>query len=73
MLIEAGSPVPWTKPEDVPFPADGPLPRLGGPDEKPACTVFADGHSGVLPAKPEENWLRRRIDYRNTAPVHDVP
>jgi hypothetical protein len=35
MIAEAGEPVPWTKPEDLFFEADQPLPRLGG--------VFADG------------------------------
>lgn len=30
LIIEAWQPVPWTKPEDVPFDPDGPLPKLGG-------------------------------------------
>src|SRR5205085_12491632 len=31
MLIEAGDPVPWTKPDDIPFDPDKPLPKLVGP------------------------------------------
>jgi hypothetical protein len=27
-IIEAGEPVPWSKPEDIPFDPDGPLPEL---------------------------------------------
>ena len=29
-VVDAGSAVPWTKPEDLPFQPDGPLPPLGG-------------------------------------------
>jgi hypothetical protein len=28
LIVEAGPPVPWTKPEDLPYDADAPLPRL---------------------------------------------
>jgi hypothetical protein len=28
LIIEAGQPVPWTKPEDLPYDPDGPLPPL---------------------------------------------
>lgn len=28
LLVEAGPPVPWTKPEELPYDPDGPLPRL---------------------------------------------
>jgi Protein of unknown function (DUF1559)/Domain of unknown function (DUF4190) len=30
LIVEAGTTVPWTKPEDLPFDRDGPLPQLGG-------------------------------------------
>jgi uncharacterized protein DUF1559 len=30
LVVEAGSAVPWTKPEDIRFDPDGPLPPLGG-------------------------------------------
>jgi hypothetical protein len=35
LVAEAGQAVPWTKPADLPFDANGPLPQLGGlfPDE----------------------------------------
>jgi Protein of unknown function (DUF1559) len=32
-VVEGPSPVPWTKPEDLPFDKEGPLPVLGGPDD----------------------------------------
>ncbi len=30
MIVEAGKDVPWSKPDDLPFAADKPLPKLGG-------------------------------------------
>jgi hypothetical protein len=31
LFVEAGKPVPWTKPEDLPYDPDGPLPDLESP------------------------------------------
>jgi hypothetical protein len=28
LIIEGGPPVPWTKPQDIPFDPDAPLPRI---------------------------------------------
>jgi hypothetical protein len=39
-VAEAAEPVPWTKPADLPFAPDQPLPRLGG--------VLADGFNAAL-------------------------
>jgi hypothetical protein len=39
-VAEAAKPVPWTKPEDLSFSLEGPLPPLGGP--------FADGFHATL-------------------------
>jgi len=43
LAVEAKRNIPWTKPEDIPFNPNGPLPELGGftPDGFNAC--FADG------------------------------
>ena len=30
LIVEAGEAVPWTKPDDLPYEANGPLPKLGG-------------------------------------------
>jgi hypothetical protein len=39
-VIEAGDAVPWTKPADLPYAADKPLPRVGG--------LFKDGANALL-------------------------
>jgi hypothetical protein len=40
LLVEAGQPVPWTKPEDLSYDPDGPLPDLRG--------LFHDGFRACL-------------------------
>jgi hypothetical protein len=43
MVVAAAQPVPWTKPEDVPYDEGKPLPRLGGPFADGFYAAFADG------------------------------
>jgi hypothetical protein len=43
MVVEAAHPAPWTKPEDVPYDKEGPLPRLGGQFDDGFYAAFADG------------------------------
>jgi hypothetical protein len=40
LVVEAGKPVPWTKPEDLAFEPDGPLPDL--------CCLFRDGFRATM-------------------------
>jgi hypothetical protein len=40
LFVEAGEPVPWTKPQELPYDPDGPLPDL-------RC-VFRDGFRSCL-------------------------
>ena len=51
-LVEAATPVPWTKPEDIPFDKDKPLPELGG--------QFKDGFHALM-AGGGVRFLRRQI------------
>ena len=43
MVVEAAHPVPWTKPVDVPYDKEGPLPRLGGQFDDGFYAAIADG------------------------------
>jgi hypothetical protein len=43
MIVEAAEPVPWTKPEDLPYVEGKPLPRLGDRFEVGSYAAFADG------------------------------
>lgn len=42
-LVEASKAVPWTKPEDIPYDASKPLPKLGLRESKGFNAVFCDG------------------------------
>jgi hypothetical protein len=61
LVVEAGEPVPWTKPDDLPFDPDGPLPDLRGLFERGfrACTADCHRHD-VLKGVPERT-LRAAI------------
>jgi hypothetical protein len=43
MVVEAKRDIPWTKPEDIPFDPNGPLPQLGGLTADGFNTAFGDG------------------------------
>ena len=43
MVVEAEKPVPWTKPEDLPYEENKPLPKLGGQFKDGFAAVTADG------------------------------
>src|SRR5207245_486756 len=43
MIAEAAKPVPWTKPEDLPYDPAKPLPKLGGHTPHGFSAAFVDG------------------------------
>lgn len=71
LAIEAGSAVPWTKPEDVAFDAKKELPKFGGLFEGGFHTLLADGsvrfHAGTVNA----DMMRRAIQ-RNDGMIVDL-
>jgi hypothetical protein len=64
MVVEADHPVPWTKPEDVPYEGGGPLPKLGGQFDDGFYVGFADGSAQFLSRKIAHELLRARITQR---------
>ena len=71
LFVEAGTAVPWTKPADLPYDANKPLPKLGGPFKDVIHGAFADG--AVMPIKREfdEKTMRLAIT-RNDNEVVEV-
>jgi Protein of unknown function (DUF1559) len=63
LVVEAAEPVPWTKPEDLPYSPDQPLPKLGGVSWRGFCALFADGSGRVLPEDLDEKTLRATITW----------
>jgi hypothetical protein len=65
MIGEAARPVPWTKPEDLPFDPKKPLPELGG--------LFEDGFHVAL-VDGSAFFLSRTIKARNpSVPIKRSP
>jgi hypothetical protein len=61
LIIEAGNPVPWTKPEDLRFADDEPLPELGGLFPNVIHAAFADGSVHTLTKNYNKKQLRLAI------------
>jgi hypothetical protein len=63
LVAEAGEPVPWTKPEDLPYRADKPLPKLGGLFADGFHAALADGSVRFIPKDTDEKTLRAVITH----------
>lgn len=61
LIVEAGEPVPWTKPDELPFTPQGPLPPLGGPRGSVFHFVAGDGSSYMAPKNIATEKLRAWI------------
>lgn len=61
LIVEAGRAVPWTKPEDISYAEDQPVPKLGGMFKDSFRVGFADGHVESFPHDISEASLRAGI------------
>lgn len=61
LIIEAGCAVPWTKPTDLHYAADEPLPELGSIFTDVIHAAFADGAVHTLRKDCDQDMLRRAI------------
>jgi hypothetical protein len=61
LVVEAGSPVPWTKPEDISFDKTKPLPKLGRQFDDGFHVAFADSAVRFLSRKIAPEVLRALI------------
>src|SRR5438132_2363903 len=70
MVVEGSKAVIWTKPEDIPFDPDEPLPELGGPFTGGIHAAFFDGSVHTISPDADEALLRAAIT-RNGGEVLD--
>ena len=61
LVVEAGAPVPWTRPVDLPFAPAAPLPPLGSGDDGRFAAVFVDGHVALVGREAGDRALRALI------------
>jgi hypothetical protein len=60
-VFEAGEPVIWSKPADLPFDAKKPLPKLGGLFDGEFHVGMCDGSVRLLKKNPDEKELKNLI------------
>jgi hypothetical protein len=61
LIVESANPVEWTKPTELAYAPDKPLPKLGGHHPDRIITAMADGSAHALPASISEKDLRALI------------
>ena len=61
LVVEAGETVPWTKPEELPYDPNKPLPKLGGWSRRGFMVGLADGSTRYVAADTSEKTLRAAI------------
>lgn len=61
LLVEAGKPVPWTKPEDLIYDPHGPLPELKGVFKNYFRAALVDGSARNISTTMSEKTLRAAI------------
>jgi hypothetical protein len=61
LMIEGGKPVPWSKPEDLVYESDQPLPSLDGPFKYGIRIGYADGSMHFIPRDLDEKIFRAAI------------
>jgi prepilin-type processing-associated H-X9-DG protein len=61
MIVEAATPVPWTKPDDIPFDPNGPAPQLGKHYNGGCNAALADGSVRFLPGNLSPTTLKALI------------
>jgi serine/threonine protein kinase len=70
LIVEADEPVPWTKPVDLKYAADKPLPKLGGHFPDGFGATIADGSVLFVSRDFDEKILRQAIIRNDGAPLN---
>lgn len=73
LVVEAKRDIPWTKPEDIPFDKDQPLPKMGGLTRAATPTAFADGSVRLISNDVDENVLKALITHAGGEVVQIPP
>ncbi len=69
LIVEAADPVPWTKPDELEYDPNKPLPKLGGHFRSGTNVALADGSVVTLHNGLSERTLRLAIDPNDGTPL----
>jgi RNA polymerase sigma-70 factor (ECF subfamily) len=69
MIVEAGQAVPWTRPDELPYAAGKPLPKLGGQFQDGFYLALCDGSVRFVRTPINEQTLRALITRNGGEPV----
>jgi hypothetical protein len=69
LIVEAGKPVPWTKPEELIYDPQGPLPELKGEFKNRFRVATADGSTRSIYLSMSEKTLRAAIIRNSSDPL----
>jgi hypothetical protein len=69
LAAEAAKAVPWTKPDDLPYDPEKPLPKLGMPGAKGFQAAMGDGSVHFISEKITEKTLRNAITRNDGNPL----
>lgn len=61
LIVEAAAPVPWTKPDDLRFHPNAPLPAVGRHYGGGFHAAFADGSVDYIDAQTDVEWLKAMV------------
>lgn len=61
LIVEGENAVPWTKPGDISYDPNGPLPRLGGPFGGTFLAALVTGQVVTYSNKMDESYLRSKM------------
>ena len=73
LIVEAERSIPWTKPEDVPYTRDAPVPKLGGLHHGGSYAAFADGGVRWISDTISPETLRKLCTKAGKEPLGDWP
>jgi RNA polymerase sigma factor (sigma-70 family) len=72
MVVEAATPVPWTKPEDVKYTPGKPAPKLGGQFRDGFTALTADGYTRFIKTSIDPKLLDALITHNGGEVISDM-
>jgi len=73
LIVEAAEPVPWPKPEELPYDPKKPLPKLGGLFSDGFYAAFADGKVRFIRRDTDEKLIRAMITRNGGEAFYKMP